>query len=95
MDLGQSKPIKSKLCFSTCKNDSGLSSILNPTQSKAAKRKLSDTAKMRRNLYFAVVLVKIFLRTNIKYIRTFVMLVIYVMYGLTTDALGFEEKINK
>ena len=62
------------------------------TQSKAVKRKFPDTAERQRNLYFTVVLVKIFFRTNLKYIRTFVWLVIYVMYGLTTNVLGFQEK---
>ena len=45
MDLGQSKPVKSKLCVTTGKNDSGLSNILDPAQSKTVKRKLSDPAK--------------------------------------------------
>ena len=44
MDLGQSKPVKSKLCVTTCKNDSGLSNILDPAQSKTVERKLSDPA---------------------------------------------------
>ena len=47
---------------------------------------------MRKNLYFTVVLVKIFLRTNPKCIRTFVWLVIYVIYGFTKNLLGFQEK---
>ena len=37
--------VKSKICATTCKNDSGLSNILDPTQSKALKRKLSDPVK--------------------------------------------------
>ena len=47
---------------------------------------------MRKNLHFTVVLVKIFLRINLKYIRTFVWLVIYVIYGFTTNLLGFQEE---
>ena len=37
--------MKSKLCVATCKNYSGLSNILDPAQSKAVKRKVSDPAK--------------------------------------------------
>ena len=52
MDLGQSKPVKSKLCVTSCKNDSGLSNILDPVQSKALKRKVSDPAKNARKPIF-------------------------------------------
>ena len=45
LNLGQLKPVKSKLCVTTCKNDSGLSNILDSVQSKTVKRKLSDPAK--------------------------------------------------
>ena len=92
MDLGQSKSVKSKPCVTACKNNLGLSNILDPAQSKAVKRNVSDPAKTQRNPYFTVVFVKIFLRTNLKYVRTFVWLVIYVMYGLTANVLGFQEK---
>ena len=92
LDLGQSKPVKSKLCVTTCKNDFGLSNILDPAQSKAVKKEFLTLLKTQRNLYFTVVLVKIFLRTNLKYIQAIVWLVIYVVYGFTKNLLGFQEK---
>ena len=45
LDVGQSKPVKSKLCVTTCKSHSGLLNILYPAQSKVVKRKVSDPAK--------------------------------------------------
>ena len=56
---------------------------------------VSDPAKNAKNLYFTVVLLKIFLRTSLKHIRTFVWLVIFVMYGFTANVLGFQEEKNK
>ena len=52
MDLGQSKSIKSKHCVTTCKNNSGLSSIFEPAQSKAVKRKVSDPVKNAKKPIF-------------------------------------------
>ena len=52
LDLGQSKPVKSKLYVTTCKNDSGLSSILDTAQSKAVKRKVYDPAKNAKKPIF-------------------------------------------
>ena len=66
LDLGQSKPVKSKLCITTCKNDSGLSNILDPAQSKAVKRKLSDPAKnSRKPIFYCQNILKIFYCQNI------------------------------
>ena len=46
------KTCESKLCVTTCKNDSGLSNILDPAQSKAVKRKVSDPAKNAKKPIF-------------------------------------------
>ena len=89
LDLKQSKPVKSKLRVTTCRNDFDLSNILDPAQSKVV-----TLLKLQRNLYFTVVLVKIFLRKSLKYIRAFMWVVIYVMYVFTTNVLGFQEKNN-
>ena len=52
LDLGQPKPVKSKLCVTTCKNDFGLSNVFDPAQSKAVKRKVSDPAKNAKKRIF-------------------------------------------
>ena len=52
LDLGQSKSVKSELCVTICKNDSGLSNILDPAESKAVERKLSDPAKNAKKTLF-------------------------------------------
>ena len=52
MDLGQSKSIKSKPCVTACKNNLGLSNILDPAQSKAVKRNVSDPAKNAKKPIF-------------------------------------------
>ena len=42
-----SKPVKKQLCFTTCKNDFGLSDILDPAQSKAVKKKFWPCLKCK------------------------------------------------
>ena len=89
LDLGQSKPGQSKLCVSTYNNDSDVSNISDHKQWRAVKRKLPDHAK--KTIFYCGSR-EMFLRTNLKYIRTFVWFVINLMSGFTTDVLGFQEK---
>ena len=87
LDLGQSKPVKSKLCVSTCKNDSGLSNVLDPALSEVVKRNFTDPAKaVKKPIFYSGSC------ENLKYIRTFMWLMIYVMYAFTTNMLGFQDK---
>ena len=66
LDLRQSKPVKSKLCVTAGKNDFGSCTF------KSCEKKFLTLLKVQRNLYFTVVLVKIFPRANLKHIETFV-----------------------
>ena len=86
--------MKNKLCVTTCKNDSDFSNILDPAQSKAVKRKVSDPAKNAKKPIFYCGSCENILKDKPKgqTKRAFVWLVIYVMYGFTTNVLGFQEK---
>ena len=50
LDLKQSKPVKSKLRVTTCRNDFDLSNILDPAQSKVVKS--CDPAKIAKKPIF-------------------------------------------
>ena len=69
--------------------------ILDPAHSKAVKRKVSDPAKSAKKPIFYCGSCENIPKGKSKAYRDFCVACIYVMYGFTTNVLGFQEKKNK
>ena len=68
--------------------------ILDPAHSKAVKRKVSDPAKSAKKPIFYCGYCENIPKGKSKAYRDFCVACIYVMYGFTTNVLGFQEKKN-